>query len=372
VCWGDFTNSMLPLCQIGGCNLYMNDTTTSFASRFRGFLNVTPALAGQVLHIGFYADDAVSLTFFDESGQAYPILTQPPALGEATWRMTQEVTFTDAGLYPVEILYAQIVEHAALEMSFFAGSPPAPFTSDFQVPADQAPIVPLDPPDAGVGFTLFGFTDFFQTVSGRPSYTNLAQCEQCNRQFVGEISGTGCDAGFYCNEAALCAPCDNASYCGTTCSPCGGAMPVCVAVDGGFDCAAAMGVTGGGGTGGGASSSSAGGMDGGASSSSAGGMGGGASSSSTGGPGGASGGPGKSSGCACTTAGSDRAPSMPLAALTGIALAVLTSRAGEVPLERARNRDLERASAGMSEPALKRAKSRWHERDFSRTSEVPQ
>ena len=253
ISWGDFVNSMSPACPEGGCPFFMNDTTTAFASRFRGFLNVTSTLAGQVVHIGFYADDAVSLTFFDKTGQAFPILTQPPVLGAPTWRMTEGVTFTQPGLYPLEILYVQIVEHAALEMTFFIGDPPPPFPgtpfADFQSPANQAPVVPLGNPaaeaDAGLvadggapgeGFTLFNSTDFFQTLSGAPSYPNVTQCKQCDRQFVGQTGNNGCDAGYYCNEAALCAPCDTAIFCGPTCSPCGGATPFCINTNGQAKC----------------------------------------------------------------------------------------------------------------------------------------
>ena len=39
---------------------------------------------------------------------AYPVVTRPPVLGSPTWRTTNAVTFSFAGLYPVEILYAEI------------------------------------------------------------------------------------------------------------------------------------------------------------------------------------------------------------------------------------------------------------------------
>ena len=227
VSWGDFTNAMSPQCLTGGCGFFANDTTTSFASRFRGFLNVTAALANQPLHIGFYADDAVSLTFWDKAKIPYSVITEPPLIGRPTWRMTQEVQFAEAGIYPLEILYAQIAEHAALEMSFFVGT----FT-DFQRPANQVPIVSL----ASSGFKLFPASSFFQTLSGTPSFPNLDQCEQCDRQFAGEVGNNGCDGGYYCNEAALCAPCDTAVFCGPSCAPCGGMTPFCINENGKLEC----------------------------------------------------------------------------------------------------------------------------------------
>ena len=45
------------------------------------------------IHIGFYSDDSVSLTFFDKTHNAYPVITQPPVLGKPTWRVTETVTF---------------------------------------------------------------------------------------------------------------------------------------------------------------------------------------------------------------------------------------------------------------------------------------
>ena len=227
ISWGDFTNAMVPQCQTGGCPFNWNDTTTSFASRFRGFLNVTAAMSGVPIHVGFYADDAVSLTFYDKKGNAYPVIIQPPVLGAPTWRLTNTVTFMEPGLYPLEILYAQIVEHAALEMSYFTGT----FT-DFDQTATQVPVTSLN----SAGFTLFSNTDFFQTLSGSPSYPSLDACKQCDRQFVGQFGNNGCDPAYYCNEAALCAPCDTAIYCGPSCSPCGGMTPFCINVNAQLQC----------------------------------------------------------------------------------------------------------------------------------------
>jgi outer membrane exchange protein TraA len=233
ISWGDFINSMSPQCQTGGCDLAWNDATTSFASRFRGFLDVTPELAGVPVHIGFYADDAVSLTIWDKTPTAYAIMIQPPALGFPTWRLTETVTFMQPGLYPLEVLYAQIGEYAALEMSYFTGA----FT-DIDSPSTQVP------PDGGMnpnlstaGFTLFPVTRFFQTLSGAPSYPSLDQCKQCDRLLVGQAGNTGCDPSYYCNEAALCAPCDTDLFCGPSCMPCGGMTPFCVATNGMPACA---------------------------------------------------------------------------------------------------------------------------------------
>jgi outer membrane exchange protein TraA len=226
--YGDFTGQMSPTCRFGGCDFVgWNDATTAFASRLRGFFNVTQALAGVPIHFGFYADDAVSLTFFDKNAGAAPVLVRPPQLGAPTWRTTNTVTFEKPGLYPVEILYVEVTEHAALEMSYFIGS-----FDDYELAANSPGSTSL----RTAGFTVFPATSFFQTLRGAPSFPDLAQCQQCDRQFVNIAGNNGCNLGYYCNDAALCAPCDTDIFCGESCSPCGGDTPICINKNGTREC----------------------------------------------------------------------------------------------------------------------------------------
>lgn len=224
--YGDFTNSS-PACLIGGCGFFVNDTTTSFATRFRGYLNVTPEMTQGTLHIGFYADDAVSLVIYDKTQNAYPVITRPPQIGAATWRSTNTVKFNTPGLYPIEILYTQIVEHAALEMSMLNGT----FT-DFERGASTSGADSLK----GAGFQLFNFTDFYQAEDGQPTHPDPNTCVQCSRQFANVPGNGGCGAGNYCNGAALCAPCTSSFFCGPSCAPCSGTTPVCATVGGSTRC----------------------------------------------------------------------------------------------------------------------------------------
>lgn len=225
--YGDFIDAVLPTCKTGGCDFIVNDTTTPFGARLRGFFNVTSDLVGQKIHFGFYADDAVSLTFFGKSGAIYPVTVRPPQLGAPTWRVTNTVTFQAPGLYPLEILYVELLEHAALEMSYFIGN----FT-DFELPANQVPVTRLN----DVGYTLFAPKSFAMTVSGQLPYPDPNVCKQCDRQFVNLPGNNGCDLGYYCNEAALCGPCDSAALCGPSCSPCGGSTPFCINTNGQLEC----------------------------------------------------------------------------------------------------------------------------------------
>ncbi|MDY7232341.1 outer membrane exchange protein TraA family protein [Hyalangium sp. s54d21] len=228
---GDFLDAIQG-CPSYGCGFFINDTTTPFGSRFRGYLNVTPDMVGKVLHFGFYTDDAVSFTIFDKANTQYQVINRPPVRFQYTWRSTNNVTFLQSGLYPVEVLYAQGTDHAALEMSLFEG-----VFSDFeQTAATSASLRQAD-------FLLVSPEKFFQTETGRPSGTptapqDLNQCAQCNRANANTPGNGGCglNSGFYCNGAALCAPCDTSRVCGPSCSPCGASTPNCINVNGTFTC----------------------------------------------------------------------------------------------------------------------------------------
>ncbi|MHA7634430.1 outer membrane exchange protein TraA [Corallococcus sp. M7] len=227
--YGDFVN-VVSGCAQGGCPFHYNDSTTRFVSRFRGYLNVTPAMVGRVLHFGFYADDAISFVLFDKTSTRYDVVIRPPELGAPTRRTTNSVTFNQSGLYAIELLYVQIVEHAALEFTVLDGT----FT-DYDRPANQVPVVPLNT----AGFSLVQPAQLFQTETGRPSFPdNLDQCVQCNRQFANQPGNGSCGPSYYCNSAALCAPCDTNLLCGDTCSPCGPTAPICAQVNGQFTCVA--------------------------------------------------------------------------------------------------------------------------------------
>lgn len=229
--YGDFRDQFLPICGTGGCPLYQNDDVTSFATRMRGFLNVTEELAGKPLHFGIYCDDAVSLTFFNKNKVVTPVITRPPILGFATWRTTNTVTFEQPGLYPLEVLYVEIGEDAAFEMSYRVAD--GTFT-DFEYPLNNMNSVNLN----NAGFTLFQPTAFFHTLSGEPSFPDFNQCQQCERQFADQAGNHGCVPGYYCNAAALCAPCDTDIFCGPTCSPCQGETPFCINTNEQAECGA--------------------------------------------------------------------------------------------------------------------------------------
>ncbi|WP_437330134.1 outer membrane exchange protein TraA family protein [Sorangium sp. So ce381] len=228
--FGDF-RPMSPDCGIGGCSFPWDDrpdrTKIVYGSRIRGFLAVTEELVRKPVHFGLYADDAVSLAFYDAVTSEKVVLLQPAELGLPVWRLTNTVTFDKPGLYPLEINYAEIAEHAALEMSYFVGE-----FEDFHRAAEVDPVKLNEN-----GFTVFRPTQFFQTLAGSPSFPDLDQCQQCERRFVGLPNNNGCPGSYYCNEAALCAPCDTALHCGESCSRCLNDTPFCIDLNGSRACA---------------------------------------------------------------------------------------------------------------------------------------
>nr|QAT78158.1 TraA [Stigmatella aurantiaca] len=224
---GDFVDAEAPQCLSYGCGFFINNPTTSFGSRYRGYIDITPDLTGKALHFGFYTDDAVSFVIFDRNNFQYQVINRPPVRFQYTWRSTNSVFFLKSGLYPIEILYAQGADHAALEMSVYEDA----FTDFEQTAASSVSL-------KDSGFRLLSPSQFFQTETGRPSFPDVTQCKQCNRTFANAPGNGDCGlgSGYYCNGAALCAPCDTSRVCGPSCSPCGQSTPYCINVSGSFTC----------------------------------------------------------------------------------------------------------------------------------------
>lgn len=224
---GDFIDAQVPACPSWGCPFAFNDPSTAFGVRLRGYLNVTSAMVGRPLHFGFYTDDAVSLTIYDQNQVAYSVVTRPPELGFPTWRTTNSVTFSFSGLYPIEVLYAEIGDHAAVEMAVLDGA-----FSDFELSVAQTGSLNL----ATAGFQLLQPTQFLLAEDGSIPGGNPAACIQCLRQNANTPGNGGCGAGNYCNAAAVCAPCTTATFCGPACIPCNGSTPVCATIGGLTQC----------------------------------------------------------------------------------------------------------------------------------------
>lgn len=208
-----------------------------FGSRFRGFLNVASDLVDVSIHFGFFTDDAVALVVYDKDRTPHYVVSRGPTLGTAQWRITNQVKFKNPGLYPVEVVHAQIQEAAVLEWSMLL-DPMGQF-KDFERSVSD-PNLPPPVPLSQSGFVLLPPDRFFQTINGMLPYSDANRCEQCPRRFVNAPGGgpkVGCsDDDHFCNDAAVCAPCREKEHCGSLCNQCGADRPICADVNGVQQC----------------------------------------------------------------------------------------------------------------------------------------
>jgi outer membrane exchange protein TraA len=225
--YGDFIGSV-PGCPAPGCSFEGAPTTeplastSSWASGYRGYLVVSADLVGRDVHIAVRGDDGFELTVCDQIG-CHLVIERGLSYGTTSWRYSRTVRFPSAGLYPVEVGYAEVAEHAALEVSAFVG----PF-------ADVAGPVSSTQSFASAGFTLLGPERFLQTEDGLAS----VQSRLCPRSDTGHVS-PDCPPSSYCNRAAVCAPCTTVDACGSECQPCGPNNANCSAAGTGYVCNAA-------------------------------------------------------------------------------------------------------------------------------------
>lgn len=249
------------------------DKLHSTASRFRAIFNVKPGEEGQTFVFAMYANDAGALTFFDKAGKSYPVISvasnrceacvlsgascrspNPPnrpggdvggddpgpqicarpamnvegwctqcergPTGER-WRVTGQITFKQPGLYPIEILHAQFAGSAALEVSMKIlppGEVPATVHESWGFPAlpgqtsDTSYNKSMSRPFTEQGFTLLQPGRLYPSLT---SFEQMCASGQCVRE-----TGAGCKKGEFCNEAAICEPCDASGHCGELCQPC--------------------------------------------------------------------------------------------------------------------------------------------------------
>jgi outer membrane exchange protein TraA len=232
---GDFSDEVSS-CESPGCSFFppalgrQEERTTGFASRFRGYLNVTSDMVNKELHFGLHVDDAVSFVIFDKNNNQYQVAIKHFTFLDRTWRTTNRVIFQKSGLYPIELIYGQGITLGILELSYFTGT----FT-DFERPLSDSSSL------KGSNFILVPVEKFFQTETGRPNGSpdpTKHECMQCSRANANAPGNGGCglDSGYYCNGAAVCAPCDTARLCGPSCSPCGLSTPYCVNQNGTYTC----------------------------------------------------------------------------------------------------------------------------------------
>ena len=225
-----------------GCPLYMGQDygcwfpgapqdpvvlSTGFGSRFRGFVNILPEWVNQSMHFGFFTNDAVAMYIYTKAKppngpEQKLVISRGVEFGSEQYRVTNTVRFSKAGLFPIEVTFANYLGPAALEMVVL-------FDSSY-VDVDT-PAVPGPSPLNAFSLDYTQPTQFFQTASGVLPYDGEpTRCKQCPRSLANvpnQPSGT-CDAGMFCNEAAVCAPCIGDQFCGKSCKECLAPEPFCI------------------------------------------------------------------------------------------------------------------------------------------------
>lgn len=220
---GDYANTA-GCALMSGCSFPGDLTasqTSAFAARYRGYIYVSSSWLSRPVHFGFVVDDAVAMVIY---GRSYPpyaasatskphlVLSRGGSPGNSGYRVTNSVKFHHEGVYPVEILYAQLAANtpAFLEMAVLSDEPN--FTDiDEPVMVGRASLS-QDVSGQGQGkdrrrFTLLDKAPFFKTLYD----ANAApppSCKQCPRMYARPstlpLPAGICDPGEFCNAAGLC------------------------------------------------------------------------------------------------------------------------------------------------------------------------
>ena len=199
-----FNDDFFPYCLDQNANP-MGQDDNNIAMRIRGYLNISGNLVNSPQTIAVKCDDGCLLKI----GKSMQIVSQAnddsPTL---TGRRARWVTFKDAGLYPVELVYFQNSTTGYLEWSrapgnLFAGDDVS--VDNIAWAQNKAAFAPLS------GDVLYS-----SIVGANPS------CIECG------APGMDCSTGNYCGDG-LCQSCNVADHCGPTCMTCPANAHICTA-----------------------------------------------------------------------------------------------------------------------------------------------
>lgn len=205
---GDFTapaynGDIFPFCDDPGASPRGADDT-NLAMRVRGYFNVTNTNQGQPITFALRCDDGCVLRM----GKSNRQLTQVDARGPLTKRRARVVSFTDPGLYPVEIIYYQNATTGNIEWSQAPGS---------VFGSDEGEISDFLWGQALGQFKPIPDTQLYSAVVGsNPS------CSECG------APGMDCTTGNYCGSG-LCQACNVSEHCGASCTVCPSTRSTCAA-----------------------------------------------------------------------------------------------------------------------------------------------
>jgi len=209
---GDFTgvkwpDELLPFSQSPTANPPGDDNR--IAMRVRGYFNVPTTLANKTIAFALNCDDVCQLSV----GKSRVKLKRIANDDDQTSRIIYPIKFTQAGLYPVEIIYFQNGGVAYAEWA----------RTDIEVKEcgrdmDGNAIgctVPLTDPSYADKFKLIDKAEMFSAIVGEN-----ATCQECG------APGQNCSTGNYCGDG-LCQACDVPDHCGPSCIACPANARIC-------------------------------------------------------------------------------------------------------------------------------------------------
>jgi Cys-rich repeat protein len=197
-----FNDDAFPYCQDPLANP-MGPDDNNLLMRIRGYLNVTQA--NRNVTIAVKCDDGCQLRM----GKTKQLVTEANDDNPTqTGRRARWVTFTDPGLYPIEMVYFQNSTTGYMEWSIAPGQ---------LFPGDDVSVDNLQWAQNMGQFKPITGSDLYSAIIGaNPS------CIEC-----GEV-GMDCSMGNYCGDG-LCQSCNIPDRCGPTCMTCPANARVCSA-----------------------------------------------------------------------------------------------------------------------------------------------
>lgn len=176
-------------------------TDSNITLRLRGYFNVPSTLAGKTINFGLNCDDFCSLRVGKTD-----LMQVGNELVSA--RVITQLTFKDAGLYPIELVYYQNGSTAYLEWA----------RTETAVPECPNNICTVSLTDSTV------YAGAFKSITRKELYSAVtgenAGCQECGGP------GMDCSKGNYCGDG-LCQTCNLPNHCGPDCVACPANANIC-------------------------------------------------------------------------------------------------------------------------------------------------
>ncbi len=205
---GDFSGVRWPD-ELMSYSLPPEGDSTRITIRVRGYFNVPSTLAGKTIAFGLNCDDVCQVKIGKSKKPLDPIANDDAQ----TSRIIYPVKFTQAGLYPVEVIYFQ---NGAAGYAEWA-------RTDVEVKECGRDVMG-NILGCNVAFTDPSYADKFKLIDKSELYSSIvgenAGCQECNE------ADPKCSIGNYCGDG-LCQSCGLPDHCGPNCVQCPASARFC-------------------------------------------------------------------------------------------------------------------------------------------------